>query len=157
MNYQGGQGDREVNAAWPDRIISEEPRQTMQHPLSWPWKSRSPLRTRHWKIVGEVNPPELLHRRCCEASLLLLAVQEGTLDYYLKGIKEGYLAQMTVPTAPETPSSHVQPDVVLREESDDSLAMGKEEDGDCDIVPNIGSQFPTPRDNPLFPFSKVST
>ena len=74
--------------------------------------------------------------------------KKGTLDNYLKGVKEGSLAPMTVPTAPETPSSHAQPDVVLGEESDDSLAMSEEEDGDDGIVPSIESPFPTPREAP---------
>lgn len=69
------------------------------------------------------------------------------LDDYLQGVKDGYLAPMTVPTAPETPSSPAEPDVVLEEESDDSLAMSEEEeDGDDDVVPTIESPCPAPRD-----------
>lgn len=73
--------------------------------------------------------------------------KNGTLEEYLKGLKEGYLAPMMVPTTPETPSSPPQPDIVIGEEADDSLAMSEEEgDGDDDIVPTIESPCPAPRE-----------
>lgn len=73
--------------------------------------------------------------------------KKGKLDDYLQGVREGYLAPMTVPTAPETPSSPAQPEAMLEEESDDSLATSEEEEGgDDSIVPTIESPCPVPRD-----------
>ena len=69
--------------------------------------------------------------------------RKGMLEDYLEGVKEGYLAPKTVPTAPENPSSPTYPDVVLAEEPDDSMS---EKDGDDDIVPSIESPCPAPRD-----------
>lgn len=105
--------------------------------------------------------------------------KKQALDDYLKGAKDGYLAPMIMSTAPETPSSPAQPDAVLAEGSDGSLAMS-EEDGDDGIVSSIESPFPAPQEaprvgffdprarrwsetvtgmqqHPLFAFSKVST